>query len=701
GHILAIAGDEIPGFAADAPEHAQPGSNWVQLLAALLALPQRPWCYLLASGDIAVTGPERTARLLDPTGNGNWSIVGDMLLGSRHGGTSVLVPGSPDRILIMGGRNPATETCEVLDLQTTFAWQSTSSLAHARRHHHATILADGTVLVTGGTFVDDELLFAVHEPELYDPLTEAWTTLDSMSVPRRRGSIALLLPDARVLCAGGGDGSPGSELHADAEIFSPPYLFRGARPAITSAPDSVVYASSFIVGSPEALNVDAVWLVRAGTVSGGFDADQRALPLPFTTAAGELTVTAPDSANLAPPGMYMLFVVDDSGVPSIAELLRLHEGAPFVPPPNITSSPTLNGTVGELYLYPAQASGTPPITWSLPQAPGWLAVNGSNGIVSGVPTVAGSFPVTLRADNAGGFDEQNWTLEIDLPLGTPQTIIPLGANWRYFKGTSEPGSSWADLGYDDSAWLVGPSGFGYGDWDDATVLIDMRNNYSTVYTRHTFELYNLFTVSQLALLYEHDDGLAVYLNGTRIFSRNAPDTVAYTSTATGAHEAGSTLIRAEFTDGVTLGLFQEGTNVLAAVGLNVWISSSDFTLKVELEVTGGTTTPTDVSGNSTVRSRFLPAHPNPFVSSARVGFALARPGPARLDVYDVAGRRVRTITAPRLPPGTHLLEWDGSDRLGRAVAPGVYFYRLRTPETERHGKLIRTFAETSGRRPAR
>ena len=120
-------------------------------------------------------------------------------------------------------------------------------MSAARRHHHATILADGSVLVTGGTLVGDELQYAVYAAERFNPVTETWTSLDSMAVPRRNGSVALLLPDARVLVAGGGSGAAGSELHADAEIFSPPYLFKGARPVITAMADSMVYGDSLTV----------------------------------------------------------------------------------------------------------------------------------------------------------------------------------------------------------------------------------------------------------------------------------------------------------------------------------------------------------------------------------------------------------------------------------------------------------------------
>lgn len=684
GRALVVGGDVTPGFPASTPEHAQPGSSWVDLLEAPRALPRRSWAFQLSTAAVAVAGPERTTRLLYVTGNGNWDLVGDMLLGSRDGGTAVLVPGFTDRLLILGGRNPATSTCEILDLPTSQGWRATASMGAARRHHQATILADGKVLVTGGTLLGDELQYAVYAAESFDPVTEAWTDLDSMTVPRRQGSLALLLPDARVLVAGGGTGAVGAELHADAEIFSPPYLFKGARPVITSAPDSVAYGANFDVSTPDD-SIAAVWIVRAGAVSTGFNADQRALKLGFTTLPGVIRAAAPTSGNAAPPGPYLLFLVHMSGAPSLGRFVRLYAAAPPGSLPVITSTPPATGSVGAMYVYAPTATGPGPITWSLMLAPAWLGINSANGIVSGIPTAEQAFNVTLRATNSAGFAEQSWSITA---TGTARKVIPIGAIWRYFKGTTNPGSTWANLNFNDASWLQGPSGFGFGDGDDATVLSDMQGLYTTVYTRYKFTVYEVQSVTRLAVLYDYDDGFAVYLNGTRIFDQRAPATITNTSIATSSHEATHVFERQEITTPATLALLQEGQNVLAVVGLNASLTSNDLTLRIELELVGGADSPVDATPSEFATRVWV--FPNPFQHGTGFHFAMAQTGTAQLELFDVRGRRLRTFVAPGLAPGAHAIEWDGRDGEGRGIGPGVYFYRLATPAGERRGKLVKS-----------
>src|SRR6185295_19551590 len=135
-------------------------------------------------------------------------------------------------------------------------------------------------------------------------------------------STSLLLPDARVLVAGGGhpsDPDNGDGDHPTAELFSPPYLFQGPRPVILQAPAAVVYGQSFPIQTRDAASVDSVTLVRLGAVTHGFDQNQRFLELSFDPPVARtlLTVHAPAGPNLAPPGDYMLFILRD-GVPSVA-----------------------------------------------------------------------------------------------------------------------------------------------------------------------------------------------------------------------------------------------------------------------------------------------------------------------------------------------------------------------------------------------
>jgi hypothetical protein len=189
---------------------------------------------------------------------------------------------------------------------------------------NATILPDGKVLVTGGTsgtgFSDEAS--AVHAAELWDPDSEKWTVMASQSVNRVYHSTSLLLKDGRVLSTGSGDAA-GNTNHYDAEIFSPPYVFKGARPSISSAPLTVNYGEPFFVGTANATSITRVTWVRLGSVTHAFDMNQRFNELTFVRTTGGLTVKAPTDPNLAPPGHYFLFILNGNGVPSIARIVRI------------------------------------------------------------------------------------------------------------------------------------------------------------------------------------------------------------------------------------------------------------------------------------------------------------------------------------------------------------------------------------------
>src|SRR5262249_28949844 len=148
-----------------------------------------------------------------------------------------------------GTAGNAQATAFVLDTtQPSPAWRQVASMAHSRAFHNTTLLPDGTVLVTGGgTALDGyDVTKSVKVAELWSPTTETWRTLSSAAIPRLYHSTALLLPDGRVLTAGSGDDGPAIN-QLQAEIFSPPYLFKGARPTITSAPAQLQYGGSFTV----------------------------------------------------------------------------------------------------------------------------------------------------------------------------------------------------------------------------------------------------------------------------------------------------------------------------------------------------------------------------------------------------------------------------------------------------------------------
>src|SRR5947207_4143440 len=155
----------------------------------------------------------------------------------------------------------------------------------------------------------------------------------SPQAPRLYHSAALLLPDGRVLTTGGDD-------ITQVELYSPPYLFAGARPSITAVPAAVSFGQSFFVQTPDAANIAKVTWIRLGSVTHAFDMNQRINSLSFSQAPGGLNVVAPSNPNLAPPGHYLLFILNANGVPSIAKIVQLGGSAapsPALPDAIVTS----------------------------------------------------------------------------------------------------------------------------------------------------------------------------------------------------------------------------------------------------------------------------------------------------------------------------------------------------------------------------
>ena len=328
GEVLTVAGGDESGNDVTTPEVWLTGGGWRRLSTALLRQPYYPRMFVAPNGKVFVAGPERTSRYLSTSGTGSWTTVGDMHAQYRDYGGAVMY--APGKVLAMGGggkdtSSAATATAEVIDLTAgSPAWRTVAPMAKARRHLNAVLLPTGDVLVTGGTSAPgfNNPAGAVFTAELWNPETERWTTLASNSVIRIYHSTSILLPDGRVLHTGSGDGA-GAANERNAEIFSPPYLFRGSRPAISIAPSSASYGQTITVGTAQAGDIAKVTLIRLGSTTHAFDQNQRLLPLAFTAGPSALSVSMPANGNLAPPGHYMLFVVNTNGVPGVARIIQL------------------------------------------------------------------------------------------------------------------------------------------------------------------------------------------------------------------------------------------------------------------------------------------------------------------------------------------------------------------------------------------
>jgi PA14 domain-containing protein/galactose oxidase-like protein len=293
-------------------------STWRNLTSAQLGLPLYPRTFVAPNGRVFFA--TSTSRYLDTAGAGSWSTVGNTIFGGRdnYGSAAMYEPG---KVLWAGGGDPPTATAERIDLNAgTPAWASTGSMPGPRRQNNLTILPDGRVLCTGGSAAagfntEDGGKAAV----VWNPANGTWSTWATEVNYRGYHSTALLLPDGRVLSSGG-------DNHPNAEIFSPPYLFNGTRPSISSAPGSGNYGQTIFVGTPEATSITKVTLTRISSVTHAQNWDQRFLNLGFSQASGGLNVVLPSSANIAPPGHYLLWILNGSGVPSVSRWLQLVPG---------------------------------------------------------------------------------------------------------------------------------------------------------------------------------------------------------------------------------------------------------------------------------------------------------------------------------------------------------------------------------------
>ncbi len=263
---------------------------------------------------------------------GEWvELSNKMEFVDRVRGMSVLLLDTCEpavRVLVIGGgAAPGNETAEIVTLSALNpAWEPPMIIpgGSGRNNVNAVLLPDSTVLVAGGT-ADPSVPCA-----LFDPSTNTWSEMDAVNYRKQYHSVAVLLPSGKVMATGGSNYGGGSNV---IEIFSPPYLFKpdgspAGRPVIDSAPDIVHHSGgAFVIESPDATNIERVVFVRPMAVTHQTDSEQRVIQMSFTRSGTSLMVTVPDSDyphGTAPRGCYMLFILDEEGIPSEGRFVFLH-----------------------------------------------------------------------------------------------------------------------------------------------------------------------------------------------------------------------------------------------------------------------------------------------------------------------------------------------------------------------------------------
>ena len=339
GDVVILGGrDEktIPTFAS-MPEAYTPGVGFRTLPGAVsedaYGKNTDSWRYprgfLAPNGKVFIISHREQTFWLDPTGDGSISTAGVHVPKGAWGLPTLMY--APGKILSIREDKRAV----VFDLNgNNVTTREVAGITALRRWSSTTVLADGKVLLNGGSEVPNSLKGVVdYHNEIWDPATEQWTIGASAVVPRLYHSNSLLMPDGTVLTGGGG--APGPLKNLNAEIFYPPYLYKhdgsGApadRPSVDTAPDSLVWNQAFSVSYTSSTPVSRVTFIRSGSATHSLNNDQRYMELPFSQAEGSsntINVTGPTDRNLAPPGYYMMFIFDQDGVPSIAKLIHLQD----------------------------------------------------------------------------------------------------------------------------------------------------------------------------------------------------------------------------------------------------------------------------------------------------------------------------------------------------------------------------------------
>ncbi len=360
------------------------------------------------------------------TGTGSITRVGQF--SGPTGSDSSVAMFRPGRILQFGGNSNGAVVIDITGGSPVVT--PTGSMSSQRRLVNATILPDGKVLATGGSPVWNDMTNANYSAEIWDPNTGVWTVGSRGVKARLYHSTAVLMPDASVLVAGGG--APGPQNNTNLEVYYPPYLYDAAgnlkpRPAIDSAPSVLDIGQTFAAHFSSAPVIHRVVMIKTTAVTHSFNMEQRFVELTFTSSGNRLMVQAPTRAADAPPGFYMLFLLDAAGTPSIARIVKVN----VAPQPNPDLAPILADPGAQVGLrgvpVTLQLSASDPngdvLGFGASGLPTGLSIDGATGLVSGTPTEPGLYNVVIAASDGVNSDVRNfvWTIA----MGEPFTINPI------------------------------------------------------------------------------------------------------------------------------------------------------------------------------------------------------------------------------------------------------------------------------------
>lgn len=320
------------------PPSAAEGVGTMSAVAIHNSIGTYPFQFLMPSGKVLQAGPgsSNTVLLTPQTGPGTWSVSTVPHMRSQHysfgNGVSVTdASGAQVKQLVMiAGGNSSTavgSNNEWLDgMNPAGGWKAYPQWLQARHNANTVVLPDGSLFTVGGNSALGTYESPLFHAELYNKSAEdttgQWIRVASNTIPAAYHSSAVLLPDATVLLSED-DRSPAQASKHTAQVYSPPYLFRGARPVIVSGPGAVAGGNAYSYLTDGGRKIIGVTMVAPGAVTHANDMHQRLVKLPYVQKGREIQITVPSSKSLLPPGYYMLFVINDKGIPSVAKFVRV------------------------------------------------------------------------------------------------------------------------------------------------------------------------------------------------------------------------------------------------------------------------------------------------------------------------------------------------------------------------------------------
>ncbi len=671
----------------------------------------------------------------------------------------------PGKIMLAGGSDAGNAiTGRTITFNTASfdsAWVASEDMA-PRSHHNLVLLPNGKVLAVGGNNVFDNVSAGpVKRPQIWTPGTSGggtWTSMTGSDRLAEQGTIrgdhstAILLPDGRVLSAGGENQGPGdTQADADkrlAQLFCPPYLFDSGgnpittRPQIQGAPAEITWGTAFTVCVDNTASIQSACLMRPGATTHSMDMNQRFIPLTILakkSSPARLHLTTPDSPDAAPPGDYLLFVLGTSqsaDVPSIARWVRVNSSTTPAPDElDLTADLITCSTIGPLRWAAPGDSGCSgkaqeyEVRWSL--APISASNFAAASLIPGVPDPA-----------TGGTSQTAGTLT-DLE---PGTLVYVAGRTRSTSG------HWSPLAYAEFGTLTSCGGSGAGASAErtrgegdgvpdpsapargATALRGLAERHALASAATTSRLVAGHAGEaeprwQLTIEDFAEDPARLAATERAMVAESFSEAEGWVTDVTTPLLPGRAGVRAlpgmgrlVFPAGATLESVVLAPRRYALTGANHsrlgdlsgaadGSAAADFVAGDTLTIgfapatspgegedclfvvrvpgaalASGARGPSrgPVSGRepasdvaaAPMEFALHPVRPNPFASSATIGFDLPRASRVRIEIFDVQGRRVAELLDRQLPAGRHSAMWDGRLDAGGRAGAGVYLCRI-------------------------